>query len=205
MLLAEEFVLLALTSAGVPARGYINHADTAVGVTGALLTELSQGGHLDLIGGRIHLTGTRPSHPLLLQVLDNVSPHEGRELKRRLSNIKHSGWSEVVDLMIEQGKLGREQHPLQPTRHPVLCFAKQTEILDRVRAAASSVGSMDDRTAALLALAGPCQLLEVVAPDRADRKLAKKRIKEAAERVPAADAVKYLIDATANAGVVVAG
>jgi Golgi phosphoprotein 3 (GPP34) len=203
MLLAEEFVLLALTPEGVPARGYTNHSASAVGVTGALLTELSQEGHFALIGGEIHVTGTKPSHPLLLQVLDNVLPHDGKKLKRCLSNIKHSGWSEVVDLMIEHGKLGREQHPLHPTRHPVLCLEQQTEILHRVRAAASSGESMDDRTATLLALAGPCQLLEVVAPDRADRKLAKRRIEEATERVPVADAVKYVVDAAASAAVVV--
>lgn len=52
------------------------------------------------------------------------------------------------------------------------------------------------RTATLLALAGPCQLLEVVAPDRADRRLAKRRIAEASEQVPAARAVKYVIEAT---------
>jgi Golgi phosphoprotein 3 (GPP34) len=200
MLLAEEFVVLALTAAGRPARGYGNHAAAAVGVTGALLTELSQAGHLDLRGGRIHLTGTKPNDPLLLQVLDNVSPHEGRKLKSCLSKVKRSGWSEVVELMIEQGKLGHEQHPLHPTRHPVLCLEQRTEILERVRGAASSDGPLDDRTAALLALAGPCQLLEVVAPDRSARKFTKRRIAEVAARVPAADAVKYVVQATANAG-----
>ena len=52
----------------------------------------------------------------------------------------------------------------------------------------------DDRTAVLLALAGPCHLLEVVAPERADRAAAKRRIAEASERVPAASAVKHVID-----------
>ena len=44
MLLAEEFV---------PSRGYGNHAATVVGVTGALVTELSQAGLVELIGGSI--------------------------------------------------------------------------------------------------------------------------------------------------------
>ena len=39
-------------------------------------------------------------------------------------------------------------------------------------------------------------MLEVVAPERADRGKAKRRIAEAAEQVPAAAAVKYVIDAT---------
>jgi Golgi phosphoprotein 3 (GPP34) len=195
MLLAESFVLLALDPDGTPARGHTYQSSAAVGVTGALITELSQRGHLDLTDGRIHVTGTRPTDPLLQQVLDNVEPLEGKKLKSRLSSIKHSGWREVVDRMIDEGKLGREKETLHATRHPVQCVADQQEILDRVRAAATSDGPMDDETATLLALAGPCQLLEVVAPDRADRKIAKRRIKEAAERVPAADAVKYVIEA----------
>jgi len=61
MLLAEEFVLLALTPAGKPARGYSNHSATATGVTGALLTEVSQGGHLDVIDEEVHLTERSPA------------------------------------------------------------------------------------------------------------------------------------------------
>ena len=85
-------------------------------------------------------------------------------------------------MMIDEGKLGREKDGLQPTRHPVLCLDEQQQILDRVRAAATNDEPIDDQTATLLALAGPSQMLEVVAPDRADRKIAKRRIKEAAER-----------------------
>ena len=51
---------------------------------------------------------------------------------------------------------------------------------------------LEPRTASLLALAGPCQMLEVVAPDR---KVAKRRIEEATEQVPATEAVKHVIDA----------
>jgi hypothetical protein len=194
VLLAESFVLLALDPDGRPARGHSNQSSAAVGVTGALITELSQQGHLDLSDGRIHLTGTTPTHPLLLQALDNVRKYEGKTLKRRLSSIKHSGWSEVVDLMIHEGKLGRKKEALHFARHPVLCPGEQQQVLERVRAAATSDEPMDDQTAALLALAGPGQMLEVVAPHRSDRKMAKRRIKEAAERVPAAQAVKYVVD-----------
>lgn len=203
MLLAEAFVLLALDPSGTPARGYGNQTATAVGVTGALITELIQAGHLDVDDGRIRLTGTTPAHPLLRQVLDNVAPHEGKKLTTRLAHVKHSGWREVVDLMIDDGLVGREKHGLHPTRHPVLQRQLRDDLLARVRAAATSDGPMDDQTAALLALAGPSQLLEVVAPDRADRAIAKRRIKEAADTVPAAAAVKYVIDAAA--AVVAAG
>ena len=96
--------------------------------------------------------------------------------------------------MVAAGTLGREKATLRPTRHPVTDPAAQATLLADVRAAARGNGALPPRMATLLALAGPSQLLEVVAPDRADRAKAKARIAEAAESVPAAAAVKYVID-----------
>ena len=203
MLLAEDFVLLSLDPDGTLARGMSNQSSVAVGVTGALVTELTQTGHLDLEGGRIHLTGTEPTHPLLRQALDNIEPHEGKRLKSRLGSIKHAGWREVVDSMVDDGVIGREREALRPTRHPVTDLAAHAALLAEVRAAATGEGPLAPRVAALLALAGPSQMLEVVAPDRSDRGTAKRRIAEAAEQVPSAAAVKYVIDAV-NATIVAA-
>jgi len=210
VLLAEEFVLLALDPDGAVARGSTNQPSAAIGVTGALVAELALDGHLDLTDGRIRLTGTRPADPLLAQALDNVAPHEGGKLKSRLGSIKHAGWSEVVDAMVASGTLGRQKEALRPTRHPVRDPAAHAALLARVRAAATSDEPLDARTAVLLALSGPCQMLEVVAPTRADRATAKERIAHAAEQVPAADAVKHVIEATqaaiiASTAVVVVG
>jgi len=199
MLLAEAFVLLALDPDGTLARGQTNQSAAAVGVTGALVTELVQGRHLTLDDGRINLTGTRSGHPLLDEVLDNLAHYEGKQLKRKLAAVKHSGWREVVDAMVAQGVLGREKRVLRPTHHPVADQAAHAALLAEVRAAASTDGPLDERTAALLALAGPCQMLEVVAPARADRAVAKRRIAEATEQVPAAAAVKYVIAAMQSA------
>jgi hypothetical protein len=195
MLLAESFVLLALDPDGTPAQGHGNQEAVRVGVTGALITELCQQGHLRLDDGRLHVTGTTPEHPLLRQVLENVAPHDGKSLKSRLGRVKHSGWREVVDMMIADGKLGREAAPLRATRHPVRCLEEHEMVLRRVRAAASSNEPMDDRTAVLLALALPCHLVPVVAPDRPGRTFATKRMEEAVDRVPAAAAVKYVVEA----------
>ena len=195
VLVAEHFVLLALDPDGSPARGHGNQTAVKIGVTGALIIELMQQGHLALDDGRIRQTGTLPNHPLLAQTLDNVGQFEGKKLKTRIGRVKHCGWSEVVDMMIGDGVLGRVKTALHPTDHPVLRPEVRQDLLDRVRAAAIGDGPLDDRTAALLALAGPSRLLEVVAPDRADRKKAKRRIAEAADRVPAAAAVKYAIEA----------
>lgn len=193
VLLAEEFVLLALDPDGRPARGTSNQPAAAVGVTGALVTELVQEGHVNVDDGRIRLTGTRPANRLLAEVLDSLAAHEGKKLKSRLGSVKHSGWTEMVDAMVASGVIGREKEPLRPTRHPVADKAAHAALLAEVRAAASGAGRMESRIATLLALAGPSQLLEVVAPARSDRAKAKKRIAEAAEQVPAAAAVKYVI------------
>ena len=198
MLLAEAFVLLALDTDGTVARGTANQPSAALGVTGALITELARDGHVDLAEGRIRLTGTIPTHPLLFQTLENLRPHEGKPLKSRLAAVKHSGWAEVVDAMVAAGVIGREKHTLHPTRHPVTDRTAHAALLAEVRAAAAGDGPLSERDAVLLALAGPCQMLEVVAPDRADRRHAKRRIAQASEQVETA-AVKQAIDAVAAA------
>jgi hypothetical protein len=194
MLLAEEFVLLALDPDGKVARGASNQPSVAIGVTGALVTELALEGHLELAEGRIHLTGTQPSHPRLALALENLEPHEGKKLKSRFSSIKHAGWPEVVDGMVDAGIVGREKQALHATRHPPADPGAHAALLAEVRAAATGDGPLDARMATLLALSGPCQLLEVVAPRREDRKAAQRRIAEAADLVPAAEAVKHVIE-----------
>lgn len=194
VLLAEEFVLLSLDHDGRPARGKSNQPAAAVGVTGALITELVQDGHVDVADGRIRLTGTRPANQLLAQVLDNLATHEGKKLKSRLGSVKHSGWTEVVDAMVARGVIGREKKPRRTTRHPVSDQSAQASLLAEVRAVATGDGPMAPRIATLLTLAGPSHLLEVVAPARSDRAKAKKRIAEAAKQAPAAAAVKHVVE-----------
>lgn len=194
MLIAEQFVLLTLDPDGSPARTG-TRPYVKVGVTGALVAELETAGHLALDEGRIHITGTAPpAHPLLAAVLAGMIAHEGKRVRSRLPRIERAGWSEVVDAMIEDGILGREEHALRPTRHPVLDPSRHAELLVQVRAAATGDGPLDDRMAVLLALAGPCHQLEVVAPERSGRGRAKRRIGEAGDRVPVAGAVKHVVD-----------
>jgi hypothetical protein len=163
--------------------------------------------HLDLADGKIAAAeGSSPKHPLLAAALAAAAKHQGKSLKSRLPRIqKAAGWSQVVDGMVDRGMLGREKSTLRPTRHPVLDEAGQDEVLRRVRQAAVGDGPLEPRTATLLALAGPCHLLEVVAPERSDRRRAKQRIAEATEHVPAAVAVKKTIEAMETAGSVSSG
>lgn len=75
-----------------------------------------------------------------------------------------------------------------------------------VRLAATGQGPLGARQAVLLALAGPCRLLERVAPDRSQHRKAKARVKEATRSAPFAPEVKRIIDdmvAAAAVGAVV--
>lgn len=199
MLLAEALVLLALAPDGRLARGTSNQPAVSTGVTGALVTELALAGHLLLDDGRMRLTGTRPEDPFLAGVLGEVARHEGKRLRSRLGSIRNAGWPEVVDHMMARGLVGHETAFLRPTRHPVLDPALHAEVRARMRAAATGTQPLDRWTEALLALAGPSQLLEVVAPDRSDRRHARRRIKEAGRNVPAADAVQRVVNARRTA------
>ena len=71
--------------------------------------------------------------------------------------------------------------------------AVREELLERVRAAAAGGGELEPRTAVVLALAGRSGLLEVVAPDQASRRHAKRRVETAAELTPVAPVVKKVL------------
>ena len=72
-----------------------------------------------------------------------------------------------------------------------------------MRAAAAGEGEIEPRTAVVLALAGPSRLLEVVAPGKAARPHAKRRIETATELTPVAPVVKKVIAETHAAAAVV--
>jgi hypothetical protein len=66
--------------------------------------------------------------------------------------------------------------------------------VDQVRAAATGVGPVRPDVAVVLALAGPCRLLERVAPDRSTRRGAKRRIAAATAETPFAPDVATIVD-----------
>ncbi len=70
----------------------------------------------------------------------------------------------------------------------------QEVVLAGVRAAAGGNQPLEPRQAVLLAFAGPCRLLEKVAPERSQHRHAKARIKEATESAPFGPEVKKVID-----------
>lgn len=212
MLLAEELLLLGLD----PVKGTLVNSpreQLVVSLAGALVGELALAGTVLLSGPRFVAVGQAPEHPLLARthrLLAEPTKRRAPGQLRRVDKAVGGIWSQLVDGLIEQGVLGRRQDRVlffTVTRHPVLQPDARDEPLHRVRLAATGDNGLEARTAVLLALAGPSRLLEVIAPDRADRRHARQRVRMATELTPVAPVVKKVIaemQAAAAAGASVA-
>ena len=171
-----------------------------IGLTGALLAELAIDGRLTIAeDGTVRAGDTRPDDVLLADAYDAVREHlEGRKAKRVIGGLgRHIGGSRkrVVDRLVEGGVLGRDRpSAFWPTRHPVLDAAARQAVLDQVRAAATGEGPVRPDVAVVLALTGPCRLLERVAPERSTRGKAKRRIARATAETPFAPSVAKVVD-----------
>ena len=201
MLLAEELLLLGLD----PVKGtVVNNArqELLVGLAGALVGELALLGLVDLSGKRFIAVGSPPGDPLLAAAHQALAQSTGRRAAAQLRGLdKRIGgvWPRLVDGLADRGVLGRHRDHVSwftwfpVTRHPLRQPEAREEVLERVRAAAAGEGEIEPRTAVVLALAGPSRLLEVVAPDKASRPHAKRRIETASELTPVAPVVKKVI------------
>ncbi|NHC43744.1 GOLPH3/VPS74 family protein [Motilibacter aurantiacus] len=197
MLLAEELLLLGLD----PEKGtVVNSARqyVKVGLSGALVAELALDGQVELRDRRFVPSGKeQPADPLLRDVRAALASPKGRRSKdqvRRLDKAAGGVWDRVAARLVDRGVVELQPRSLFRTeRYPVLDLAARAELLERVRAAAATDGQLDPRTAVVLALSGPCRLLEVVAPDRASRKQARQRIDAATALTPVAPVVKAVI------------
>ena len=198
VLIAEMLLLVAVNDKGrVPfgSDSFVN-----IGLTGALLAELAIDGRLTIdADGTVRAGDTRPGDALLADAYDAVREHlEGRKAKRVIGGLsRHIGGSRkrVVDRLVEGGVLGRDRPSIfRPTQHPVIDTATRQAVLDQVRTAATGEGSVRPDVAVVLALAGPCRLLERVAPDRSTRGQAKRRIARATAETPFAPEVARIID-----------
>ena len=98
--------------------------------------------------------------------------HMSRGLDQRLGV---GTWDAVVDGLVAAGAVASDEGGMR-RRYTVLDVATRDSIVERLRAAASSDEPMPARTAVLLSMTGPAQLLELVSPERSTRKHARKRI-----------------------------
>jgi Golgi phosphoprotein 3 (GPP34) len=194
MLLAEELALIAIDpDSGRHALGTRDNLNACL--AGLLVVEL----HLD----------DRPESALLRaagEVLAEAGPKTkavlsamSRGLDRRLGM---GTWDAVVAGLVEAGVVAPTSGGLRP-RNEVINRAARDAVVQRLRSAAAGDEPLDARTAALLSMTGPAQLLELVAPDRSARKHARRRIDhalDASSLQPIAESVrKVLADAAAAA------
>ena len=199
MLIAEMFLLVAVNEKG-HVSPWSGGSFVQVGLNGALLAELAISGQLTIADDRTIWAGeTRPDDELLSDVYDAVRVHlQDRKAKRVISGLsRHIGgsWNRVVDRLVDDGVLGRVRlSALRPTRHPVLDTATHQAVLNQVRAAAVSEGLVRPDVAVVLALAGPCRLLQRVAPDRGMRDMARRQIARATAETPFAPDVAKIVD-----------
>jgi Golgi phosphoprotein 3 GPP34 len=187
MLLAEELALIALDpESGRTAVG--TRDDLNACVAGLLVAEL----HLE----------DRPASPLLDaagEVFDEAGPKMkavlsamSRGLHRRLG--LHT-WDAVIAGLVDAGVVAPASGGLRP-RNEVLGPAVRDAIVERLRAAAAGDDQLEVRTALLLSMTGPAQLLELVAPERSDRRHARQRMDHALDGTftePIADSVRAVI------------
>jgi hypothetical protein len=199
VLIAEMLLLVAVNDKG-HVSPWSGGSFLDVGLTGALLAELAMGGQLTIAGdGTVRAGATRPDDELLADVYDAMREHlDGRKTRqviRGLSRRIGGSRDRIVDRLVDTGVLGRDRPSiLRPTRHPVIDTATHQAILDQLRAAAAGQGPVPPDVAVVLALAGPCRLLERVAPERSARREAKRRITRATADTPFAPGVAQIVD-----------
>ena len=120
-----------------------------------------------------------------------------RGLQRRLGV---GTWDAVVGSLVDAHVVAPAEGALRP-RHRVLDRPARDAIVGRLQQAAAGDDPLEVRTAVLLSMTGPAQLLELVAPARADRKHARRRIDHALDATSlqhvAASVRKVLADAAA--------
>jgi hypothetical protein len=200
MLIAEELLLIGLD----PVRGSLPMGTSGyveVGLSGALLAELVLLGAVTLRDGDVvAVDGPAPADPMLAEAQALVAgapePVTAADAVQRLGEALQGGVRERLSMrLVEAGALAVDEGGLlSSTRFPVADSAVHEEIISSARAAARGEGPLTGRQAILLSLAGPCRLLERVAPERSDHPRAKARIAEASAAAPFAPEVEKIID-----------
>jgi hypothetical protein len=169
VLLAEELALIA-TKPTTRRHALGTRSQLNACLAGLLIADLVLSGGAELDGARqeVRLTGTTP-HPDLLVAVAAVVADKGPKVKSVLSGmdrgLRQHGWAgpwDAASAPITRGDAGAPE---------------RDEIVTRLRHAAAIDGPADRGTALVLAMTGPANLLEVVAPERGPpRKHARARI-----------------------------
>jgi hypothetical protein len=191
MLLAEEFALVATNpKTGRHALGMRSQMNACL--AGLLLGELALDGVVAPGTSKATLVaveGEPPPEPLLAAAADIVR-ERGPKIKAVLSHMDRGlgkrldtgTWDSVVDALVDRGfvvvKPSGSHHRLTVAGEDL-----RFELVERLRAAAAGDEPLDPRTALLLSMTGPGHLLEVVSPERAGRRHARRRIDHALDDI----------------------
>lgn len=187
MLLAEELALVALHSeSGRHSLGTRDQLNACL--AGLLVAELVLDGAAAPGDGKstVVLTDRVASRSPLLSAASDVIAAEGPKIKAVLSHMsrglhEHVGtgtWEAVMGELVRSGVVAPAESRVRP-RHELTDPTVRNAIVDRLQIAAAGDDPLDVRTALVLSMTGPANLLEVVAPDRGIRKHARKRIDHA--------------------------
>lgn len=196
MLLAEELALIAVDpDSGRHALGVRDNLNACL--AGLLVVEL----HLEDRPRSPLLDAAAEVHAAAGPKLEPVLSAMDRGLNRRLGR---GTWHAVIAGLVDAGVLAPSTGGLRPG-NPVLDLPARDAIVQRLRAIAACDDPIDVRSAVLLSMTGPAQLLELVAPERSARRHARRRIDHALDATstqPVATAVrKVLADAAAAVAV----
>jgi hypothetical protein len=187
MLLAEQLALIALDpDSGRAAMGTRDNLNACL--AGLLVAEL-------------HLAD-RPESALL-SAAGEVFEQAGPKMKAVLSAMSRGldrrlglgTWDAVMAGLVDAGVVAPTSGGLRP-RNEVLDRSARDVIVERLRAVARNDDPMDVRTALLLSMTGPAQLLELIAPERSDRRHARERMDHALDGTfsqPIAESVRAVI------------
>lgn len=186
MLIAEELLLLALddeSGAGNSAYGSLDY-----GLAGAVLLDLSLAGCVDVQDGKVAATGV-PDDPLLADAGEAVrgsgKPRDAKHWVQRLPKALKPLRSRLAERLVEAGVLRKERSKLlglfPRTRYPEADPATEEALRSRLTAALVDGAEPEPRTALLVSLLVPLDLVKAVVP-KEHRREAKRRAKEIADR-----------------------
>ena len=192
MNLAEELALVAIApSSGRHALGLRSELNACL--AGLLVVDLLLDGVVEIgdKADRVVVAGNAEPSTKILAAATAVVIDRGPKIKAILSHMDrglthHLGagtWDSVVSSLVDAGVLSAT-HGAVRSRNDVLQPFVRDATLAALRVAAAGNSVLDQRIAALLSMAGPAHLLEVVAPNKAERRQARDRIDHVLDGTP---------------------
>jgi hypothetical protein len=175
------------------------------GVAGAELVRLAAARRVDIERGRIVVLDTAPTGDALLDAaLDSMAggrrggPSAKAWVARHRPGLVHFYLGRAVDAGILRGERGTRLGFIPVTRWLVADTARAAQARARLEAVAASTGPVSQEQAALGGLAAAAGVAHVAFPGRAGM-AARKRLREAGKREPAAVAATSAAAAAASA------